>query len=112
MTKQHPIFKFLTFSVVALSIGLAIGLASPALAESAGQYIHDATITAKVEEAIIDDSHWKVMQVKVDTTDGTVLLRGVVDTSAQELEAVKMARQVEGVTNVTDNMAVRLVNND
>ncbi len=108
MTKQHQMFKVLTFSAFALSMGLA----SPAFAESTGQYIDDATITAKVKEAILHDSQLKVMQVRVDTTDGTVVLSGVVDNNAQQLEAAKVASQVNGVVNVTNDLAIRVVNED
>jgi len=108
MTKQHQMFKVLTFSAFALSMGIA----SPAFAESTGQYIDDATITAKVKEAILHDSQLKVMQVSVDTTDGTVVLSGAVDNNAQQLEAVKVASEVKGVVNVTDNLALRVANDD
>jgi len=106
MTKYPRTFKFVTMSALALSIGAT----SPAFAESAGKYIDDATITAKVKEAIFADSQLKVMQVKVDTSHGIVLLSGAVDTKTQEIEAVKVAGQVDGVSTVTDNLSVGNVN--
>jgi len=106
MARQNQISKFLTFSALALSMGLA----PSAFAESTGQYIDDATITAKVKEAILHDPQLKVMQVSVDTTDGTVVLSGAVDNNAQQLEAVKVASEVKGVVNVTDNLALRVAN--
>jgi osmotically-inducible protein OsmY len=48
----------------------------------------------------------------VDTTDGTVVLSGAVDNNAQQLEAVKVASEVKGVVNVTDNLALRVANDD
>jgi len=103
MTKHDQTFKFLALSAVALSISMA----SPAFAESTGRYIDDATITAKVKEAILADSQLKVLQVSVDTSHGTVLLSGAVDTKSQESEAVNVANKVDGVTAVTDNLSVK-----
>ena len=103
MTKHDQTFKFLALSAVALSISMA----SPAFAESTGRYIDDATITAKVKEAILADSQLKVLQVSVDTSHGTVLLSGAVDTKSQESEAVNVANKVNGVIAVTDNLSIK-----
>jgi hyperosmotically inducible protein len=103
MTRYNQTFKFLALSAVVL----ALGVASPAFAESTGRYIDDATITAKVKEAILADSQLKVLQVSVDTSHGTVLLSGAVDTKSQESEAVKVTNQVDGVTAVTDNLSIK-----
>jgi len=105
MIKHHRTVGLLALSLFALSIGTA----STAFAESAGHYIDDATITAKVKEAILADSQLKVLQVKVDTTHGIVVLTGSVDTSAQETEAVRVTNNVAGVTSVTDNLTIKSV---
>jgi hyperosmotically inducible protein len=106
MAKHNQTLNFVTFSALALSIGMA----SPAFAESVEHYVDDATITAKVKEAILADSQLKVMEVKVDTNHGIVQLSGAVDTKAQESEAVKVAGQIDGVKSVTDNLSVKVVN--
>jgi hyperosmotically inducible protein len=94
-----------------LSLMIAVGFVtiSPAsaLAESASNYIDDATITAKVKEAILKDSQLKVMQVRVYTLHGIVSLSGYVETDAQDSEAVKVATQTSGVTSVTDGLSVK-----
>ena len=103
MTTLHQTSRFFGLPVLAFSIGIA----SPAFAESPGNYIDDVTITAKVKEAILADSQLKVMEVKVDTNQGTVSLSGAVDTKAQESEAVKVASRIDGVITVTDNLSVK-----
>ena len=103
MIKNHQTFRFLALAAVVLSIGMA----SPAFAESTEHYIDDATITAKVKEAILADSLLKVLEVKVDTTHGVVLLSGAVDNKTQEAEAVKVAGKINGVVSVTDNMSIK-----
>jgi hyperosmotically inducible protein len=103
MTKHRPAIKLLTLSALALSLGLA----APAFAETTGQLIDDVTITAKVKEAILADPQLKVMEVKVDTIKGVVTLSGGVDTRTQEADAVIVAKQIEGVKMVTDNMSIK-----
>lgn len=74
--------------------------------ETAGQYIDDATITAKVKAAFIADPQVKAMQVNVETMEGAVQLSGFVDSTAAEVKAVQLAEQVRGVKLVKDSMVV------
>ena len=108
MSKKYQKLYLFIFSAFVLATLLPL----PVFAESAGQYIDDATITAKVKEAILRDSQLSVMQVKVDTRGGTVILSGLVDSHAEELEAVKIAHAVKGVAEVTDNMGIRVMRED
>ena len=86
----------------------ATPLAAPlAYAESAGQYVDDATITTKVKAALLADSQLKAIHISVKTTQGTVQLAGTVDTPAQESQAIKDANQVDGVKLVSDAITVR-----
>ncbi|MGB9152920.1 MAG: BON domain-containing protein [Alphaproteobacteria bacterium] len=94
-------FKFFALAALFFSIGLAA-----ACAETTGQFVDDTTITAKVKSAILSDSQLSVLQVKVDTLHGTVTLSGNVDTKAQDDEAVKDAKMVDGVAHVTDNLTI------
>jgi hyperosmotically inducible protein len=100
---RNTTMKFLAVSAFALSLGLA----SAASAESADQYMDDATITTKVKAAILSDSQLKATQVSVQTSHGTVHLSGAVDTKTQESEAVKVANEVDGVKSVKDMLSVR-----
>jgi osmotically-inducible protein OsmY len=89
-------------------VTLALILAAPVVyAESAGQYVDDATITTKVKSAIMGDSQLKVTQINVTTNQGTVNLKGAVDSTSAEARAVNLARQVDGVKSVQDNLTVR-----
>lgn len=108
MVKYNRASKLITF----FACSALLGLTSPVFAGSPGQYIDDATITAKVKEAIFADSKLKVLQINVATKDGTVSLKGVVDTTEQETKAVKIAGEVKGVNTVTDNLATRVSDDD
>jgi osmotically-inducible protein OsmY len=103
MTKRCRTTQFTALSAFLLLASVAM----PAFAESTGQYIDDAAITAKVKEAIFADSQLKVLQVNVDSSHGTVLLSGVVDNPGQESEAVKVASKIDGVVTVTDNLSIK-----
>jgi osmotically-inducible protein OsmY len=103
MTKHHKTFKLLALSVLAFSMGIA----ASARAETTGQYVDDATITAKVKEAILADAQLKVLDVSVNSLHGTVTLSGAVDNKSQEAEAVRVAKMVNGVAMVKDNLSIK-----
>jgi osmotically-inducible protein OsmY len=84
-----------------------LGAPSLAQAETTGQYVDDATITAKVKAALLDDAQLKALHVSVTTTQGSVQLGGTIDTPSQESEAIKDANQVDGVKSVQDTMTLR-----
>jgi len=67
----------------------------------------DATITAKVKSKFVADDQLKAHEINVDTKDGVVTLRGsVADANAKE-RATTVAREVEGVTTVNNELVVR-----
>jgi len=89
------------------AFAMSLGASSHAFGESAGQYVDDATITAKVKAAMLGDSQMKATQVSVTTNQGIVNLTGAVDTREQETKAVRLANEVKGVKSVNDSMTVR-----
>jgi len=81
---------------------------STARGESAGQYIDDAALTAKVKAAMLADKSVKSTEISVETNRGIVKLSGAVDSRDQELLAVRDATQIKGVLSVNDMMDVRV----
>ena len=75
--------------------------------ETAGQYVDDATITSKVKADILADPKLKVLQVNVETMQGTVQLSGFVDSERNEFKAVSIARHVAGVKYVKDDLIIQ-----
>jgi osmotically-inducible protein OsmY len=100
---MHNFKKLAAFSMLALMLGVS---SSVLATESTGQYIDDAAITAKVKAALLADKELKSTQVSVDTTQGTVHLKGSVDTKNQESQAVRDANQVAGVKSVDDLLQI------
>ena len=75
--------------------------------ETAGQYVDDSTITAKVKEAFVADPQVSAMQVNVETMQGVVQLSGFVNKKSTDQRALQLAQQVKGVKSVKDNIIVR-----
>lgn len=76
--------------------------------ESTGEYIDDATVTTKVKTALVKDDVVKARQIKVTTTEGVVAISGVVDSSEQKDRAEVLARRVNGVKDVRNNLSVAI----
>ncbi|MDD3182564.1 MAG: BON domain-containing protein [Alphaproteobacteria bacterium] len=83
-----------------------LGCAMVSGRETVGQYVDDTTITSKVKAGILADPALKSLQVNVETMQGVVQLSGFVDSSSSATRAVKIARRVEGVKSVKDNLLV------
>jgi hyperosmotically inducible periplasmic protein len=89
---------------------LAVSLAACAAVsgrETAGEYIDDATITAKVKTAIFNEPSLKSLQVSVETFQDVVQLSGFVDTAQTKAKAGDVARNVRGVRAVKNDLVVR-----
>jgi osmotically-inducible protein OsmY len=86
---------------------LSSGCAGTSTRESTGEYIDDASITTKVKAAFVKDPVVKALQVNVDTFKGTVQLSGFVDTAEQKSRAEQVARGINGVANVKNNITVK-----
>jgi hyperosmotically inducible protein len=72
----------------------------------AGQAIDDASITAKVKAALLAEADMKSMGISVETAQGLVTLTGRVPDTAQLERATQVARNVEGVKTVLNNLTV------
>ena len=66
----------------------------------------DAGITTAVKSKLAADDTVKAYKVDVDTQNKIVTLSGDVDTAAQRDQAVLLARNTKGVTDVIDRMRV------
>jgi hyperosmotically inducible periplasmic protein len=94
------------------AISLASVLAFSACAEtntneSTGAYLDDSAITGKVKAAILQDPALKVMQIDVTTYENVVQLSGFVDTPQMVEHAGAVAKEVNGVTSVQNDLIVK-----
>lgn len=66
----------------------------------------DAGITTSVESRLAADDTVRAYQVDVNTTNRVVTLRGDVHTELEKQQAVRLARDTEGVRDVIDQVRV------
>jgi osmotically-inducible protein OsmY len=64
----------------------------------------DAWITAKVQAKYFIDDDVKARTIDVTTQNGVVMLRGTVASEAEQRQAVALARNTDGVRDVTDQL--------
>ena len=69
--------------------------------------VDDAALTAKVKMALIANPVTKARQIEVDSKSGTVALSGFVDTATARDEATIVAKSVNGVVKVDNNLELR-----
>ena len=75
--------------------------------ESTGQYVDDSVVTSKVKAAIVNDLALKGFQINVKTYQGVVQLSGFVDSAQNASKAADLARGVNGVTEVKNDLIVK-----
>ena len=76
-------------------------------ASNAGRVVDDSVITGKVKAALVADPTTKAHQISVETFQGVVQLSGFVDSSEARTRATQVAKQVEGVKNVKNELELR-----
>lgn len=72
----------------------------------AGKAIDDATITTKVESALISEPGLKSLGINVNTVAGVVTLRGTADSQEKRQKAELVASTVDGVRWVKNQLVV------
>jgi hyperosmotically inducible protein len=76
--------------------------------ETAGQVVDDAAITAQVKAKLLADSVVGGLKIDVDTKEGVVTLTSNKMKSQSEIDqAVRLAKQVDGVKDVVSNLTTR-----
>lgn len=73
---------------------------------SMGEKIDDVTITAKVSGSLAKDPDLSAIKINVDTKDGVVTLNGPAPNAAAKDKATTLAKQVQGVTSVNNQLMV------
>ena len=96
-----------TLSLSAAIMVVLAGCAGNATERSTGQYVDDKTISTKVKTALINDEQVKARNIDVETYKGVVALSGFVDSSSEADRAVTLARKVDGVQSVKNDLHVR-----
>ncbi len=99
--------KCLSSSLAALALAALAGCAATPAQESAGQYIDDTVITTSVKAAILNEPMLKVTEINVETFKGVVQLSGFVASPDSMATAVKVAKNINGVKSVRNDMRLK-----
>jgi hyperosmotically inducible periplasmic protein len=91
--------------ISALALGLVFGCAGAG--QKTGEAVDDAAITTKVKTAFAKDPDVSAMKVHVETDKGFVTLKGDVKSPAERAKAAQLARNIEGVKGVNNNLTVK-----
>ncbi len=102
------------------TIGLAVGLGMMSLAltgitgcagnryeQSTGEHIDDRATSMRVKHALGEDAEYKYAMVEVKTFKGVTQLSGFVNTRDQKGRAGEIAKRVDGVRDVENNITVK-----
>ncbi|TJZ70057.1 BON domain-containing protein [Chitiniphilus eburneus] len=89
------------------SMAESAAAATASAADSAGNAVSNAALTAKVKAALAADVSLKTLTVNVDSNGNHVSLTGEVENEAQRTQAEQVARGVEGVSEVTNNLTLK-----
>lgn len=72
-----------------------------------GNAVDDGVITTKVKSALLADPSVKSFDISVVTRKGEIQLSGFVDNQAQIDQAIDIARKVNGVTTIRNEMSIK-----
>ena len=72
-----------------------------------GNKVDDGIVTARIKAAFVADATVKSLDIAVATRKGEVQLSGFVDNQGQIDHAIEVARGIEGVRSVSNQMSVK-----
>jgi hyperosmotically inducible protein len=102
--KQLKCISALFCAVLLMAV---VGCASTSTQEGTGAYVDDSVITTKVKAAIFNEPTLKSTEINVETFKGVVQLSGFVSTQANIYKAAEVARNVNGVASVRNDMRLK-----
>jgi osmotically-inducible protein OsmY len=75
--------------------------------ETVGDYIDDTTITTQVKARMLNNPDVAGTSISVETLNGTVMLSGFAKNATEKATAEQIARGVNGVKSVKNEIAIR-----
>ncbi len=94
-------------SLVVLALAATSGCAVMRDQESVGAYVDDTVITTQIKSRMTESQAVAASSISVETLKGTVMLSGFAKSAAEKAAAEKIARDVNGVRAVKNEITVR-----
>jgi len=107
MNMKALIFVTTCVFAAAPAVCLAADANPPSAAQKTGEYIGDSALTTKVKAAFLAEKDLKSLPISVESTQGVVTLSGKLVSSAQIDQAVEVAKNVSGVTDVHNSLTLK-----
>jgi len=104
---MNKLYQILQLVVCVGMLTAFMGCAATQKHESTGQYVDDTVITTKVKTAIFNEDTLKMLQINVKSYQGVVQLSGFVDSAKSVSKAGEVARRIEGVKEVKNDLVVK-----
>ena len=106
-SKQHTLMMAVVVGLVAVA-PLTAGAQdkTKTVTQDAKVAVTDSWVTSKTKIALFSDDRVKGSQVKVETIDGVVHLRGKVDSAEAKAAATNITQGIEGAKSVKNDLQV------
>jgi osmotically-inducible protein OsmY len=98
---------FIRCFVLIMLIAGFVACAPTSKQSGTGEYVDDSVITTKLKSQLAADDFLKSFEISVETYKGVVQLSGFVDTQLAVNRAGEIARGVQGVKSVKNNLNVK-----
>ncbi len=102
MSAQNTLVALVALVMLAVS-----GCAVTRGQQSVGEYVDDAAITTAVKAKHAQSREVAATSITVETLNGTVMLSGFATSANEKAMAESLAREVNGVTDVENQIVVR-----
>ncbi len=102
--QSRQFFKSITALLLAVILAACAGTSKQ---ESTGEFIDDTVLTTRIKAAMVKDPMIRAIDISVESFKGAVQLSGFVKTAAERDQAVKIANDVPGVTQVFNSIQLR-----
>lgn len=97
----------LAAAVAAVALLTASGCAVTRGQETVGAYVDDTAITTSVKARFVENKQVDASSIRVETLNGIVMLSGFAKSATERTTAESIARAVNGVKAVKNEIAIR-----
>lgn len=94
-------------ALAALGLMFASGCAVVRDQQTVGAFIDDSTITTQIKSRYVNSTEVAASAISVETLNGTVILSGFAKNATERARAESIARGVNGVRSVKNEILVR-----
>ena len=103
----HLSSSILALTLAAVGVLATTGCAVTRGQESVGAYVDDTAITTAIKARFIENKLVDAASISVETLKGTVMLSGFAKNTNEKTTAEALARKVEGVRMVRNEIVIR-----